>query len=85
MLAHHRFRHGRYLVVLYMIEAVIPAAALSWLGLRLLQQDRDLEEQQIHQLLEDAADRITAEFEAYLTRIEDDVTAVRYNALHTSF
>lgn len=27
MLAHHRFRHGRYLVVLYMIAAVIPVAA----------------------------------------------------------
>lgn len=67
---HHRFRHSRHLAVLFMIAAVIPVAVLSWLGLRLLQQDRDLEDQQIQQRLEDAADRITAELEAHLTRIE---------------
>ncbi len=67
---HHRLRQSRYLAVLFMIAAVIPVAVLSWLGLRLLQQERDLEEQQILQRLEDSADRITAELEAHLTRIE---------------
>jgi hypothetical protein len=67
---HHWFRQGRHLAVLFMIAAVIPVAVLSWLGLRLLQKDRDLEDQQILQRLEDAADRITAEIETYLTRME---------------
>lgn len=67
---YHWFRQSRHLAVLFMIAAVIPVAVLSWLGLRLLQQDRDLEDQQIQQRLEDAADRITAELETHLTRIE---------------
>lgn len=73
---HHRFRQSRHLAVLFMIAAVIPVAVLSWLGLRLLQQERDLEEQQILQRLEDSADRITAELEAHLTRIEASLPAL---------
>jgi signal transduction histidine kinase len=70
MPVHHWFRQARYLAVLFMIAAAIPVAVLSWMGLRLLQQDRDLEDQQIHQRLEDAADRVAAEIEANLTRME---------------
>ncbi len=66
----HWFRQARRLAALFMIAAVLPVAVLFWLGLRLLQQDRDLEGQRIQERLEDAADRVAAEFEAHLTRIE---------------
>ena len=73
---HHWFHQGRHLAVLFMIAAIIPVAALSWMGLRLLRQDRDLETQQIHQRLEDAADRITAELKADLTQMEANLPAL---------
>lgn len=63
-------RQARHLALLFMVAAVLPVGVLSWLGLRLLQQDRDLEDQRIRQGLEDAADRVAARVEAHLTRIE---------------
>jgi len=53
--------------VLFLAAAVISVFALIWMGLRLMQQDRALEVQQIEEKREVAADRIIAALEQTLT------------------
>ena len=51
-------------------------AALSWLGWRLLEQDRSLESQRARERLEYAADRIVAELRGSLSELDDLVSAL---------
>ncbi|MBU4255314.1 MAG: tetratricopeptide repeat protein, partial [Acidobacteria bacterium] len=53
--------------VLFLAAAVMSVFALIWMGLRLVQQDRTLEVQQIEEKREAAADRIIAALEQTLT------------------
>ncbi len=53
--------------VLFIAAAVMSVFALIWMGLRLMQQDRTLEVQQIEEKREVAADRIIASLEQALT------------------
>ncbi|MCJ7681357.1 MAG: HAMP domain-containing histidine kinase [Candidatus Aminicenantes bacterium] len=53
--------------VLFIAAAVMSVFALIWMGLRLVQQDRSLEVQQIAEKREAAADRIIAALEQTLT------------------
>jgi signal transduction histidine kinase len=50
---------------------LVPVAALAWLGLRVLQQDRDIERQRRRERLEVAAGRLALELERQLQDTED--------------
>jgi len=50
---------------------LIPIGALSWLGVRVLQQDRDVERERQRQSLEVAAGRLALEIERRLQEIEE--------------
>jgi len=76
MQARQWFRPPRHLVVLFVVVIVVPAAALAWLGWRLLEQDRALEGQRIQERLERAADSISAALERRLTEITDHLPAL---------
>src|SRR5947199_133345 len=54
------FRSPRYLLTLFLAIMLVLAASLSWLGWRLLKQDRALESQRIQERLDNAADLIAA-------------------------
>jgi len=56
--------------VLFIAAAVISVFALIWMGLRLMQQDRALEAQQIEEKREAAADRFVAALEQILSSEE---------------
>ena len=52
---------------------LIPVAALAWLGMRTLQQDRELEAQRQRERLEVAAGRVALEIERKLQDIEEQL------------
>jgi len=59
------------LLALFVVLAGIPSAALGWLGWRLLEQDRALENQRLRERLENAADLLARELDRGLARWED--------------
>ena len=59
------------LLTLFVLLAGIPLAALGWLGWRLLEQDRALENQRERDRLESAANRLAHELERRLTAWDD--------------
>ena len=59
--------------VLLAVATLIPIGALSWLGIRIVQQDRDVERQRRREALEVAAGRLTLEIERKLQEIEDQL------------
>ena len=61
---------ARRVPVLLSAATLIPIAALAWLGMRTLQQDRELEAQRQRERLEVAAGRVALEFERKLQDIE---------------
>jgi len=67
-------RPPRHLVVLFLGIALILISALAWLGWRLFQQDRALEQQRVQVRLEHAADIVAAELTRGLGAIEDQLT-----------
>ncbi|MCJ7581583.1 MAG: ATP-binding protein [Candidatus Aminicenantes bacterium] len=67
--------------VLFIATAVISVFALIWMGLRLMQQDRALEVQQIEEKREAAADRFVAALEQVLSNEERKLA----NPLTTNF
>jgi signal transduction histidine kinase len=71
MYVRHWIRAPKHLAVLFLAATVVPAAGLAWLGWWLLQQDRDLETQRIHERLDNAADLVTAEFARRLIHLEE--------------
>jgi signal transduction histidine kinase len=60
----------RRVPVLFAVATLLPIAALCWLGLRTLENDRDLERQRRIERLEVAAGRVALEIEQNLQRIE---------------
>lgn len=53
--------------------ALIPIGTLSWLGVRIVQQDRDVERQRRREALEVSAGRLALEIERKLQGIEDEL------------
>src|SRR6516162_10466509 len=62
------FRPPRYLLTLFLGIMLVLAATLGWLGWRLLEQDRALENQRTQERLDNAADLIGA---SLLRRLSD--------------
>jgi len=71
MTVSHWLRPPRHLVVLFLGIALILICALAWLGWRLFQQDRSLEQQRVQVRLEHTADVVAAELTSRLASIED--------------
>jgi hypothetical protein len=67
-------RPPRHLIVLFLGIALILMSTLAWLGWRLFQQDRALEQQRVQVRLEHAADIVAAELTRRLGTIEDELT-----------
>lgn len=65
-----RFGAPRRLMLSFILLLLLPAAAVVWLGVQLLRQDRDLEIRQRHERRELAADRITSALEQLLSATE---------------
>jgi signal transduction histidine kinase len=59
------------LLALFVVLAIVPLCALGWLGHRVLQQDRALDEQRQREQLENAAALITRELDRGLAALED--------------
>ena len=51
---------SRRLILSFVLVLLVPAAAVVWLGVRLIEQDRALASRQLRERLESAADRLTA-------------------------
>jgi signal transduction histidine kinase len=62
---------SRYTAVLFLSVAAVSVAALAWMGVRLFQQDRALETQQLRDRREVAADRLTAFLNQVLSAEEE--------------
>ena len=67
--------------LLLAVATLIPIGGLSWLGIRIVQQDRDVERQRRREALEVAAGRLTLEIERKLQEIEDQLGKGRGIAL----
>lgn len=59
--------------VLLAAATLIPIGALSWLGVRILQQDRDVERQRLREALEVASGRLVLQLERRLQDIEEQL------------
>jgi hypothetical protein len=70
------FRSPRYLLTLFLAIMLILAASLSWLGWRLLKQDRALESQRIQERLDNAADLIAASLLHKFSESRDQFTSL---------
>jgi signal transduction histidine kinase len=66
----------RHLPLLFLAIAVAPAVAVTWLSWRLLEQDRALEAQRIHERLESAADLAGAQLRQAQAEIEEALMGV---------
>ena len=64
------------LLALFLLATIVPSAALVWLGWQLLEQDRRLERQRIHDVLESAANRVSAGIERELQSIERELASL---------
>src|SRR4030042_612204 len=78
-----RFRRHPSLgtVILFLGVAAVSVAALVWMGVRLIKQDRALESQQLRERREAAADRLTASLEQVLSEEERKLA----DLLHVDF
>jgi signal transduction histidine kinase len=70
------FRSPRYLLTLFLAIMLVLAASLSWLGWRLLKQDRALESQRIQERLDNAADLIAASLLHKFSESKDQFTSL---------
>src|SRR5262245_46714186 len=64
----------RAVPALLTLATLIPAAALAWLGFRVLDQDRALEVQRRREKLVNAAERVALGLERRLARAEEDLS-----------
>ena len=71
MFARKYFSAPKKLPVLFLVVAGIPFAALAWLGWRLLEQDRTLENQRLRERLENAASLLGHELDRGLAGWEE--------------
>jgi signal transduction histidine kinase len=65
-----RWLETRKIPVLFAVATLLPIAALCWLGVRTLDQDRDAERQRRRERLEVAAGRVALDIEQDLQRVE---------------
>ncbi len=65
------FRSPRYLLTLFLAIMLVLAATLGWLGWRLLEQDRALENQRTQERLDNAADLIAASLQRKFSEGKD--------------
>ena len=72
----------RRLPVLLAAATLIPAVVLVWLGVRLLQQDRELDRQRQRERLEVAAGRVALEIDRRLQDLEAELVAGHGIRLH---
>ncbi len=70
------FLSPRYLLTLFLAIMLVLAASLSWLGWRLLKQDRALESQRIQERLDNAADLIAASLLHKFSESRDRLTSL---------
>ena len=70
------FRSPRYLLTMFLAITLVLAASLSWLGWRLLKQDRALESQRIQERLDNAADLIAASLLHKFSESKDRLTSL---------
>jgi signal transduction histidine kinase len=63
-------------LVLFLVSTLVPAAALVWLGWRMLDLDRSLARQHVQDRLERAADQITASLERELDGLSERLPAL---------
>jgi signal transduction histidine kinase len=70
------FRSPRYLLTLFLAIMLVLAASLSWLGWRLLKQDRALESQRIQERLDNAADLLAASLLHKFSESRDQFTSL---------
>src|SRR4030066_425204 len=70
-----RFRRhpSRNTAILFLCVAAVSVAALVWMGVRLVQQDRALEATQLQERREAAADRLIASLEQVLSAEESQL------------
>jgi two-component system, OmpR family, phosphate regulon sensor histidine kinase PhoR len=72
----------RRLPVLLAAATLVPAVVLVWLGVRLLQQDRELDRQRQRERLEVAAGRVALEIDRRLQDLEAELAAGRGIRFH---
>jgi signal transduction histidine kinase len=70
------FRSPRYLLTLFLVIMLVLAATLSWLGWRLVEQDRALENQRTQERLDNAADLIAASLLRKFSESEHQFTSL---------
>ena len=68
-------RRRSHLLELFIVATILPAAALGWLGWRLIEQDRQLERQRVQDLVDATGSSVTAGLERELARLERDLAA----------
>ncbi len=61
---------SRRLILSFVLVLLVPAAAVVWLGVRLIEQDRALASRQLRERRESAADRLTARLEQAVSSTE---------------
>lgn len=61
---------SRRLILSFVLVLLVPAAAVVWLGVRLIEQDRALASRQLRERRESAADRLTAGLEQAVSSTE---------------
>jgi signal transduction histidine kinase len=71
-----KLRPPRNILLLLLAVSAVSVSALAWLSWRLLEQDRALENQQIQERLEDAADLIVTSLELGLAELENRLPAL---------
>lgn len=76
MITHKHLAAPAKLLALFVLLAGIPLGALGWLGWRLLEQDRALENQRLRERLENAAGLVARELDRGLAAWEDLLPAV---------
>jgi signal transduction histidine kinase len=76
MIAREYFRASRKLLALFLLVTGIPFAGLAWLGWRLLEQDRALENQRLRERLENAASLLSHELNSALVEWEQLLSTV---------
>jgi signal transduction histidine kinase len=76
MITNQQFSTPKRLLVLFLVVAGIPFAALAWLGWRSLEQDRTLENQRSRERLENAASLLAHELDRGLASWEELIPSV---------
>src|SRR5436190_20276953 len=66
-----RVRTPIQLLLLFVLLSAIPLVALGWLGWRLLEQDRALETQRLHERLDNSSSLVARELDRGLAAWED--------------